>query len=112
MRSTCGEVVQKELFWQGDITASMSLNLGGLLLTALNDCDELTVNFEEVDFLDFSCLALLCAVKRQANEKGKGLQLEGLEHPPVAAVVQRLQRRGNRLCRTYCGNNCLFDPEN
>lgn len=100
-----------KLFWRGALTQSMSLDLGGEILSALRECDTLTVNLDGVERLDFSCLVLLCAVKRQANEKGKVLALEGLENPLVATVVQRYRSNGSRLCRTYCGQRCLFETE-
>lgn len=110
MASASKPVVLQRLYWRGTLTQAMSLDLGGELLTALKECDTLTVDLAGVELLDFSCLVLLCAVKRQANEKGKVLILEGLENPPVAAVVQRYHDNGgSRLCRAYCGNSCLFD---
>lgn len=101
--------VHVKLYWRGALLQAMCLDLGGEILNALNECDTLTVNLDEVELLDFSCLVLLCAVKRQANEKGKVLALEGLENPQVAAVVQRYRSNGSRLCRTYCGQNCLYE---
>jgi ABC-type transporter Mla MlaB component len=103
--------LQAKLHWRGTLTQAMSLDLGGELLNALREVDTLTVNLEGVEFLDFSCLVLLCAVKRQANEKGKVLALEGLENSLIAAVVQRYCSNGSRLCRTYCGQSCLFGIE-
>ena len=103
--------VQGRLYWRGALIQVMSLDLGGELLNALKKCDTLTVNLEGVELLDYSCLVILCAVKRQANEKGKVLVLEGLENPSVAAVVQRYRSNGSRLCRTYCGQSCLFEAE-
>lgn len=103
--------VQAKLCWRGALTQAMSLDLGGELLNALHECDTLTVNLEGVELLDFSCLVLLCAVKRQANEKGKVLTLEGLENPLITAVVQRYRSNGSRFCRTYCGHSCLFETE-
>lgn len=105
------EEAHAKLFWQGRLTQTMSLDLGGELINALKECDTLTVNLDGVQLLDFSCLVLLCAVKRQSNEKGKVLLLEGLENPVVAAVVHRYRSNGNRLCRAYCGHSCLFDAE-
>jgi len=101
-----------KLCWRGALTQAMSLDLGGEILNALKEYDILTVNLDGVERLDFSCLVLLCAVKRQANEKGKILSLEGLENPLVAAVVQRYRRNGSRFCRTYCGQSCLFETDN
>jgi len=100
------------LCWQGDLTQAMSMELGGQVLHALKDCDTLTVNLANVTSLDISCLVLLCAVKRQANEKGKVLQLEGLTNSSLDAVLERFRSNGNRICRTYCGNSCLFDEKN
>ena len=105
------EDVQAKLFWRGALTQAMNLDLGGEILNALKECNTLTVNLEGVELLDYSCLVLLCAVKRQANEKGKVLDLEGLENPRVAAVVQRYRSNGSRLCRSYCGQSCLFETE-
>ena len=105
------EEVQAKLYWRGALTRAMSLDLGGEILNALKKSDILTVNLEGVELLDYSCLVLLCAVKRQANEKGKVLTLEGLENPRVAAVVQRYRNNGTRLCRTYCGQSCLFETD-
>lgn len=101
--------VQHRIFWRGIMTQSMCLDLGGELLNALQESDELTVNFDGVELLDFSCLVLLCTIKRQVNEKEKSLLLEGIENPVVAPVIERFRMNGNRLCRTYCGNSCLFE---
>jgi ABC-type transporter Mla MlaB component len=105
------EEAHAKLFWRGVLTQARSLNLGGEILETLKERDTLTVNLDEVELLDISCLAILCAVKRQANEKGQVLALEGLESPRVAAAVQRYRSNGSRLCRTYCGNSCLFEIE-
>lgn len=103
--------VQAKLYWRGILIQAMSLDLGGEILNALQECDTLTVNLEGVELLDYSCLVLLCAVKRQASEKGKDLVLEGLENPRITAVVQRYRSNGSRFCRTYCGQGCLFEAE-
>lgn len=106
------ENVQAMLSWQGVLSQTMSMELGGQVLNALKECDSLTVNLDQVVSLDFACLVLLCTLKRHANEKGKGLHLEGMGNSAVAPVVQRFRNNGNRLCRAYCGNSCLFDAEN
>jgi ABC-type transporter Mla MlaB component len=93
------------------LTSALSLDLGGELLKALKEYDTLIVNFDGVKLLDYSCLAILCAVKRQANENGQVLTLEGLENPLIAAVVQRYRSNGSRLCRTYCRQSCLFETD-
>lgn len=103
--------IHAKLYWRGTLTQAMSLDLGGELLNALKECDTLTVDLKGVELLNYSCLVLLCAVKRQANEKGKDLALEGLENPVVATVVQRYRSNGSRLCRSYCGQSCLFEAE-
>ena len=103
--------VQAKLYWRGALLQAMSLDLGGEILNALQECDTLTVNLAGVELLDFSCLVLLCAVKRQANDKGKVLAVEGLENPLITVVVQRYRNNGSRLCRTYCGRSCLFEPD-
>ena len=111
MPSAARRVVSERLSWSGALIQAMSLDLGGELLNALKECDILTVNLDRVEFLDYSCLVILCAVKRQANEKGKILALDGLENPVVAAVVQRYRSNGSRLCRSYCGQSCLFETD-
>lgn len=103
--------VRAKLYWRGVLTQAMSLDLGGEILNALQECNTLTVNLEGVELLDFPCLVLLCAVKRQANERGQNLVLEGLENPRITAVVQRYRNNGSRFCRTYCGQGCLFETE-
>lgn len=103
------EVVAERIYWRGTLTRSVSMALGGELLEALKRNDTLTVNLDGVEFLDYSCLVLLCAVKRQASEKGKDVSLEGLSNRVVAPLVQRYRINGNRLCRAYCGQSCLFD---
>ncbi len=108
-RQVVSEKFSERLYWSGALTQSMSLDLGGELLNALKECGNLTVNFDGVELLDYSCLAILCSVKRLANEKGKILALEGLENPRVATVVQRYRNNGSRLCRAYCGQSCLFE---
>ena len=103
------EVVAEKIYWRGTLHQSLSLDLGGEILQALKKCDTLTVNLEEVEFLDYACLVLLCAVKRQATEKGKDIRLEGKEDGAVAPLIRRYRVNGSRLCRAYCGNTCLFD---
>lgn len=99
----------EKVYWNGAMTQGMSLGLGGDLLKELKGCQTLTVNLDGVELLDASCLVILCAVKRQANEKGKVLLLEGMENPAVFPVLQHFRGNGNRLCRSYCGDRCLFD---
>jgi ABC-type transporter Mla MlaB component len=111
MPSTSRKLVSERLCWQGALIQSMSMDLGGEILNALKDCDILTVNLDAVELLDYSCLVILCAVKRQANEKGKVLILEGLENPAVAPLLERYRNNGSRLCRAYCGQSCLFEAE-
>lgn len=111
MPSTSRQVVSERLYLDGVLTQAMSLELGGELLIALRGCGELTLNLEEVASLDVSCLILLCAIKRQANNKGKIFLLEGLDNPAVDVVARNYRSKGNRLCRTYCGNTCLFENE-
>ena len=108
MASASRQVVSERLYWRGALTQTMSLDLGGELLNALKECDTLIVNLDGVELLDCSCIAILCAVKRQANEKGKILVLEGVQNPLIAPLLQRFHS-ANRLCRTYCGDSCLFD---
>lgn len=103
------KIVSERVYWRGVLTQSMSLDLGGELLKALKESDSLTVNLEGVERLDYSCLVLLCAVKRQAEEKAKEICLEGIKNPAVAPLIQRFRVNGNQLCRAYCGNSCLFD---
>lgn len=98
-----------KIFWRGSLAKTESMTLGGELLSALSRCDTLTVNLDGVKFLDYSCLVLLCAVKRQATEKGKEIRLEGTRNRAVAPLIQRYPVNGSRLCRAYCGNSCLFD---
>ena len=101
--------VAEKVYWNGALTQGMSLGLGGDLLKELKACQTLTVNLDGVEFLDASCLVILCAVKRQANEKGKVLLLEGLGNPAVVPVIQHFHSKNSRLCRSYCGDRCLFD---
>ena len=106
------EAVHERIYWRGILTQSMCLDLGGGVLNAFKECDTLTVNLEGVQLLDFSTLVLLCALKRQSNQVGKVLLLEGLENPVVAAEVHRYRSYGRRLCRAYCGHSCLFESAN
>lgn len=101
---------QATLYWRGNLTKAMGMDLGGELLQSLGECQSLILNLEKVEFLDFSCLVLLCAVKRQAAGKGKEMSLQGTENPAVATVIQRFHgNNAHNLCRVYCGNSCLFD---
>lgn len=103
------EDVLGKLYWRGVLTQAMSMDLGGALILALRECDTLIVNLEGVEGLDLSCLVMLCAVKRQANEMEKIIHLDGLENPIVALMLQSYRSNGNRICRAYCGNHCLFE---
>ena len=103
------EVVAERIYWRGALQQALSLNLGGELLQRLRTCDTLTVNLDGVEFLDYACLVLLCAVKREASEKGKKICLEGTGNRAVSPLIQRFSVNGSRLCRAYCGNTCLFD---
>lgn len=109
MPTASRQSVAEKVYWDGVLTQGMSLKLGGDLLKAMNACQTLTVNLDGVELLDASCLVILCAVKRQANEKGKVLLLEGVGNPVVVPMIQHFRSNGNRLCRTYCGDRCLFD---
>jgi ABC-type transporter Mla MlaB component len=109
MPTASKQSVTEKVYWNGALTQGMSLGLGGDLLKTLKSCETLTVNLDGVKLLDASCLVILCAVKRQANEKGKVLLLEGMLNPAVLPVIHYFRSNGNRLCRSYCGDRCLFD---
>lgn len=111
MQDQLGKAVMQKIYWDGALIQALSMERGGELLRALNECDTLIVNLDGVELLDPAFFVILCAVKRQANKKGKFFALEGLENPVVAAAGVSFHRSsGNRLCRTYCGNSCLLDP--
>lgn len=104
--------VSVRLQWRGALVQAMGMDLGGELLNALRGCDNLTLCLNEVELLDPACLVIFCVVKRQANEKQKVFSLEGIDKPAIAAVIQRYRKNGSRMCRSYCGQSCLFEADN
>lgn len=110
MQNMLSEAVTQKIYWHGVLMQALSMERGGELFHALKNCDALIVNLDGVEHLDPAFFVMLCAIKRQANQKGKIFSLEGLENPVVAAAGESFHRTsGNRLCRTYCGNSCLLD---
>lgn len=110
MQNVLNEAVTQKIYWHGVLLQALGMERGGELLHALKECDTLIVNLDGVELFDPAFFVILCAVKRQANQRGKVLALEGLQNPVVAAAGKRYRSSGgNRLCRTYCGNSCLLD---
>ncbi len=84
----------------GRITIASSPGLRLLPLGTLqaSDCEILTVNFHEVDYMDTSGLALLLEVLRAARVLDKGFQLSGLgERPRYLLETARLLRLFHEL---------------
>lgn len=108
---TVSEEVSLRLQWRGALLQSMGMDLGGELLNALKKCDVLTLSLDEVELLDPACLVIFCVVKRQANESRKIFALEGRDSPAIASVIRRYCKDGRRMCRSYCGQSCLFEAD-
>lgn len=109
------EVAEKTITWKGILTRKMTVNLRQEILDVLlhGAAGRITINLDEVEAFDLSCLLLLCAVKRHTACKGQSLVLEGAENAAVVATVQCYGYGRERFCLADCGGVCLWTkPEN
>lgn len=108
------EVAEKIISWRGILNRKMTVNLRQELLDVLlHGAGRLTINLDEVEAFDLSCLLLLCAAKRHAVCRGQSLVLEGAENAAVVAIVRRYGYGGERFCLAQCDGVCLWaTPEN
>lgn len=108
------EVAEQTITWKGILTRKMTINLRKELLDVLlrGAAGRLTINLDEVEAFDLSCLLLLCAVKRHTVCKGQALVLEGAENAAVVATIKRYGYGGERFCVAQCAGVCLWAQAN
>ena len=109
------EIAEQTITWKGILNRKMTDNLRKELLAVLlrGAAGRITINLDEVEAFDLSCLLLLCAAKRHTVCKGQSLVLAGAENAAVVATVQRYGYGRERFCFADCGGVCLWSmPEN
>jgi anti-sigma B factor antagonist len=85
IRAVCeAHGVECQVWLSGRITIDSSPRLRALLLQRLEspDCQNLTVDFREVPYVDTSGLAVLVEILKAARTQGKTFQLSGLSERP------------------------------
>jgi anti-sigma B factor antagonist len=85
IRAVCeAHGVECQVWLSGRITVDSSPSLRALLLQGLEsaDCQNLTVDFREVPYVDTSGLAVLVEILKAARTQRKTFQLSGLSERP------------------------------
>ena len=92
----------------GDVTLQQAEELRCVLIKALVDADEVSLEMEKVQKVDLSCLQLLCSAHRSATRFEKKLVFSGC---PPQALKDAVEVSGfSRVtgCRLDCDKSCLW----
>jgi anti-anti-sigma factor len=92
----------------GDVTLQQAEEFRRVLIRALTDADEVSLDMEKVENVDLSCLQLLCSAHRSAVRVTKKLAFSG---SPPRALINAVETAGfSRVtgCRLDCDKSCLW----
>ena len=79
-----------------------------ILIKAIINVDQLTLEFGDVHEVDLSCLQLLCSVHRSAVRMNKRVAFSG-QHPEVFdKVVREAGYTRTTGCHLDCFGSCLW----
>jgi anti-anti-sigma regulatory factor len=92
----------------GDATLQQAEELRRVLIKALVDADEVSLDMDKVEKVDLSCLQLLCSAHRSATRFKKKFAFSGC---PPQALREAVEASGfSRVtgCRLDCDKSCLW----
>jgi anti-anti-sigma regulatory factor len=92
----------------GDVTLQQAEELRRVLIKALVDADEVSLDMEKVQQADLSCLQLLCSAHRSAARFTKKFAFSGC---PPKALKDAVETAGfSRVtgCKLDCDKSCLW----
>ncbi len=92
----------------GDLTIENSQELHKILLTALNNANQLLVTFEGVTAADLSFMQLLCSAHRTAVRTDKHLELASPRPGVLKAAVQELGFIRDKGCVLDTQASCIW----
>lgn len=92
----------------GDATLQEAEDLRRVLIKALVDADEVSLNMEKVQKVDLSCLQLLCSAHRSATRFTKKLAFSGRLPQALKNAVEVSGFSRVTGCRLDCDKSCLW----
>lgn len=98
----------QDLYWNGAVTVEKTVALRHELLETLLQSRSVAVDLTDVARIDLAVLQLLCAAQRVAVPQGKMVQLQGVDHRPVAEALALNGFRRRGPCCRECGDLCLW----
>lgn len=94
---------------QGDLTIRSATEIKALLIKALVESDQVSVNFDGVSEVDVTCLQLLCSAHRSATRLNKRFLFTGVNRPDAfLALVEAAGFARSMGCSLDCGKSCLW----
>jgi anti-anti-sigma regulatory factor len=97
---------QKTLHIEGKADLDERLKLHAALLDALFDCDRLTLNLENVTYIDASFVFLVCSIHQAAQLVGKQLVLEGVDTEAFLRDCEQIEWVKNGECEFSLTDQC------
>ena len=92
----------------GEVTLQQAEELRRVLIKALVDAEEVSLDMEKVEKVDLSCLQLLCSAHRSATRFKKKFAFSGC---PPQALRDAVEISGfSRVtgCKLDCDKSCLW----
>jgi anti-anti-sigma factor len=93
---------------EGELTISCADELREVLMDALLDNDQISLNLEQVAEIDLPCLQLLCSAHRSSMKAGKSLTLTDTCPESLKNVAERAGFLRHIGCTTDIHNGCLW----
>ena len=92
----------------GEVTLQQAEELRRVLIKALVDADEVSVDMEKAEKVDLSCLQLLCSAHRSAVRLSKKLAFSGSSPKALRDVVETTGFSRATGCRLDCDKSCIW----
>jgi len=92
----------------GDVTLQQAEELRRILIKALVDADEVSLDMDKVEKVDLSCLQLLCSAHRSATRFTKKLAFSGRPPQVLREAVETAGFSRVTGCRLDCDKSCLW----
>lgn len=97
-----------ELTLDGELSIQNVADLKVQLAEALENCESLTLDLENVSRVDLPTLQLLCSVHRTGWAHGKPVKISKTSEAVESAVNISGLLRENMKCGQECSDNCLW----
>lgn len=92
----------------GDLTIENAQELHKILVTAMNNSDQIVLYFENVTATDLSFIQLLCSAHRTAVRSDKNMKLDGQRPDVLKTAVREMGFIREKGCVLDTQENCIW----